>query len=246
MPYRRLPTTDKARIRAMESALKLADKTSEEKLAFSRYTYQQLKQVKIAFESTLLQYDSDLQKQANKQKEYKVVMEKAVMYISHFVQALYMSVEREETKRETLKFYELDSLNGKLPPLNTENDIIEWGEKVVSGEQKRIQSGGSPIYSPSIALVKIRLQDFKDIAIFMQNMRRISNRSFERMKEIRISTNDFISKLWNEIEEHVNSDSPKHKRQQAQEYGIVYVFRRKEKKKLRAVDLQVDLLFEYA
>lgn len=230
----------------MESALKLADKTSKERLAFSSYTYQQLKQVKVTFESTLLQYDSDLQKQMKKQKEYKALMEKATMYISHFVQALYMTVEREEIKTEALGFYELDSLNGKLPPLNTETEIIEWGEKVINGEQKRIQHGGSPIYSPSIAMVKIKLQDFKDIAIFMQNMRKICNRSFERMKDVRISTNDFISKLWNEIEEHVNSDSPKHKRQQAQEYGIVYVFRRKEKKKLRAVDLQVDLLFEYA
>jgi len=246
MPYRRLPTTDKARIRALDAAIKPGEKNGVEKLALSGYTYQELKQVKSRFESTLLQYDADMQKQSQKHKEYKTLMDKASMYISHFVQALYMTVEREEIKAETLKFYELDPLNGKIPPLNTEADILKWGKIIIEGERKRIQNGGSPIYSPSIALVKIKLQDFEDIAIFMQNMKKISARSFDRMKDARISTNDFISKMWNEIEEHVSSDSPKHKRQQAQEYGIVYVFRRKEKKKLRAADLQVDLLFEYA
>jgi hypothetical protein len=65
------------------------------------------------------------------------------------------------------------------------------------------------------------------------------------MQEIRKKTNDFISSLWTEIEENVANDSTKHKRQKAQEYGVVYVFRRNEKKKLKSEDLQVDLLFEF-
>ena len=172
-------------------------------------------------------------------------MEKAVMYISHFIQVLYMTVEREEIKEEALEYYELTSFSGKVPSLNSEEDVLKWGTKIIEGEQKRIQKGGSPIYTPSIALVKIKLEEFSDIAVYMQNMRKISARSYDRMKAIRKSTNNFIGKLWNEIEQHVKSDSPKHKRQQTQEYGIVYIFRRKEKKKLHAADLQTDLLFDF-
>ena len=245
MPYRRLPTTDKARIRALNAVVKLADKKDIERLAFSKNTYQELTQVKTAFENNLLQYETDLKKLAEKHKEYKVLMEKAVMYISHFIQVLYMSVERGEIKAEALELYGLASFNGKVPSLNTEEDVLSWGTKVIEGEQKRIQKGGSPIYTPSIALVKVKLEDFNDIAVYMQNMRKISARSYDRMKDIRISTNDFISKLWNEIEEQVKSDSPKHKRQQTQEYGIVYIFRRKEKKNLQPSDLQTDLLFDF-
>ena len=91
----------------------------------------------------------------------------------------------------------------------------------------------------------MNIEKYRDIAIFMQNLRKITARSYDRMKEMRKSTNDFISQLWNEVEENLKSDTPKHKRQLAQEYGIVYIFRRKEKKKLKSEDLQTDLLFDF-
>lgn len=245
MPYRRLPTTDKARIRALNAALNIAGKREKKNLAFSKSRLEELNLVKTNFENTLKQYEADIKKQAEKNKEYKNVQEKTVLYISHFILALYMAVEREEIKEKALEFYGLQDLKGKLPSLALENETLDWAKKITEGEQKRIQSGGSPIYTPSIALVKVNIEKYRDIAIFMQNLRKISTRSHNRMKEIRKSTNDFISQLWNEIEENLKSDTPKHKRQQAQEYGIVYIFRRKEKKKLKSEDLQTDLLFEF-
>jgi hypothetical protein len=245
MPYRRLPTTDKARRRALDAALKQTAKIDEKKLAFSKQTWSELNLVKTNFENTLKQYNADILTQSEKNKEYKIVMEKAVMYISHFIQVLFMTIEREEIKSEALSFYGLSESNGKVPQLNTEEEVLDWGQKITEGEQKRIHKGGSPIYTPSIALVKVRVEEFRDIAIFMQNLKRISARSFQRMKDTRKSTNDFISKMWTEIEENIENDSPKHKRQRAQEYGIIYVFRRREKKLLRSEDLQVDLLFDF-
>ena len=239
MPYRRLPTTDKARIRALNAAIKLAENGNAEKeLAFSKGTLVELKQVKTTFESTLQTYNAEVKKQSEKNKDYKDLMGKAALYISHFIQVLYMAIEREEIKEDVLSFYELDSFAGKIPSLNSEEELLKWGAKIIDGEQKRIQKGGNPIYSPSIALVKVRFETFKDSAIFMQNMHAITNRYFERMKVIRISTNNFICKLWNEIEESIRNETPKHKSKIAQDYGIVYILRRKEKKKLITGNLQ--------
>lgn len=245
MPYRRLPTTDKARRRALEAALKQASNVEDGKLVFSKYTLSELDLVKTNFENTLKQYNADINTQMEKNKEYRAAMEKAATYISHFIQVLFMTVERGEIKEETLEFYGLLGRNGKVPPLNTEQEILGWGNKIIEGEQKRIQKGGSPIYTPSIAVVKVKIEEFQDVAIFMQNLKRISARSYERMKAARKATNDFISKMWNEIEEHLENGSPKHKRQRSQEYGVVYVFRRREKKLLRSEDLQTDLLFDF-
>ena len=245
MPYRRLPTTDKARRRALDAALKQTSKLDVSKLAFSKHTLHELNLVKTNFENTLTQYNADINTQAEKTKEYKAVMEKAVMYISHFIQVLFMTVERGELKENVLEFYGLSGANGKVPALNTEEEVLDWGHRIIEGEQKRMQTGGSPIYSPSIAIVKVKVEEFKDMAIFMQNQKRISARSYERMKEVRKATNDFIGKMWTEIETNLENGSPKHKRQRAQEYGIVYVFRRREKKKLRSEDLQTDLLFDF-
>ncbi len=214
-------------------------------LAFSKQTLYELKNVKTAFENHLKHYEFDVKIESEKNGEYRASLEKARLYVSHFMQILYMGIEREELKNEILSFYGLQDLNMKLPALNTESEILEWGTKLIDGEKKRMQSGGSPIYNPSIALVKVKVEDFKDVAVFQHNLKRNTLRSYDKLQEIRKKTNDFISNLWTEIEENFASNSSKHKRQKAQEYGVVYVFRRNEKKKMQSEDLQVDLLFEF-
>jgi hypothetical protein len=187
----------------------------------------------------------NIQIQADKNHEFKAKMDKARMYVSHFIQVLYLTSERGEINGG-IKYYGLGEFEGKVPPLNTEEEILYWGNKVVEGEQKRIQSGGSAIYNPSIALVRIKVEEFRDAAIFQQNLKKNTTRTYNAMQELRKTTNDFISQLWNEIEEGIKTDNPKHKRQIAQEYGIVYIFRRKEKRKLTDKELQRDLLFDFA
>jgi hypothetical protein len=244
MPYRRLPTTDKARTRALEAALeKVAFKNG--KVAISERTIEALQTVKSKFENTLKHYEMNIQIQAEKYHEYKDAMEKARMYVSHFIQVLYLTSERGEINGG-IKYYGLEDFEGKVPQLNTEEEILYWGSKVVEGEQKRIQSGGSAIYNPSIALVRIKVEEFKDAAVFQQNLKKNTTRTYHIMQELRKTTNDFISQLWTEIEEGIQTDVPKHKRQVAQDYGIVYIFRRKEKKKLTDKELQRDLLFDFA
>ncbi|HKJ80054.1 MAG TPA: hypothetical protein VKA10_10985, partial [Prolixibacteraceae bacterium] len=171
--------------------------------------------------------------------------QKAYIYVTHFMQVIVMMIERGELKEDVLEHFGLQKYNEKLPRINSESELLNWGAKLIEGEQKRKQKGGSPIYNPSIALVKVNFENFNEAAIYQSTLKKSSIRSFDKVKKLRNSTNDFISRMWNEIEENVESDSPKHSRQLAQEYGVVYVFRRKEKKKLKSLDLQRDLLFEF-
>jgi hypothetical protein len=245
MPYRRLPTTDKARLRALESAMKAASGKNSDKLAFSKHTLYNLQNVKTNFENCLTHHELDLKIEADKYNSYKEAFKKARLYISHFIQTLYMSIEREELKEEVLSHYGLSGMDHKIPPLNTEEETLEWGKKVIDGEQKRILKGGSAIYNPSIALVKVKVEDFREAAIFQYNLRKNVARSYGKMQEIRKKTNDFISSLWTEIEDNLGNLPSQHKRQKGQEYGIVYIFRRNEKKKLKVQGMQVDLLFDF-
>jgi len=244
MPYRRLPTTDKARMRALEAAIqKAAFKNG--KVAISAKSIEELQSVKSKFENLLSHYELNIQIQSEKNHVYKAAMDKARMYVAHFIQVLYLTSERGEINGG-IKYYGLEEFEGKVPPLNTEEEIFFWGNKVVEGEQKRIQNGGSAIYNPSIAMVRIKIEEFKDIAVFQQTLKRNTTRTYNAMQDLRKTTNDFISQLWTEIEEGIHLDVPKHKRQVAQEYGIVYIFRKKEKKSLTSKDLQRDLLFDFA
>jgi hypothetical protein len=246
MPYRRLPTTDKARIRALNAALGKVIKENGRKLAFSNHSVEELQNVKNNFENHLTQYELDTKLQSENIKEYKTAFDTAKMYVSHFMQVLLFASERGEINGGIKYYNGLETYEGKLPPLNTEKEVLEWGNKMVKGEQERMQRGGSAIYNPSIALVKFKVAELHDAAIFQQTLKRNTLRSFDKMQHLRKITNDFISKLWTEIEESINAESPKVKRQLAQEYGIVYVFRRNEKKKMSAEELQTDLLFEFA
>lgn len=245
MPYRRLPTTDKARIRALEAALnKVMEKNGKDPV-FSHHSVEELQNVKNNFENHLKQYELDIKLQSDNIKEYKAAMETAKMYVSHFIQVLLFASERGEINGG-IKYYEgLEEYQGKVPPLTSEQEILEWGRIAVEGEQKRIQHGGSAIYNPSIALVKFKVEEFKDAAVFQQTLKRNTLRSFEKMQQLRRTTNEFISKIWTEIEEGIEADTPKLKRQIAQDYGIVYIFRRNEKKKLTSKELQTDLLFDF-
>lgn len=245
MPYRRLPTTDKARLRALDAAFEIASEEGVEKLAFSQPILEELKLVKMKFEHALKHYEADATVQTKKSRDYKTAFAKAQLYVGHFIQVIYLTIERGELKEEALQHYGLESLKGKIPSLNSEYELIEWGNRIIAGEQKRKEKGGSPIYNPSIALVKVNVENFREAAIFQATLKRNTIRTYEKLKNVRNSTNDFISRMWNEIEENVDGESPKHKRQLAQEYGVIYVFRRKEKKKLRSEDLQRDLIFEF-
>jgi len=250
MPYRRLPTTDKARMRALEAALKKTTLKKGDKLAIPTPFIEELKLVKKRFSNMLIHYELNIKIQSERNLDYKTAMENARMYVSHFIQVLYLTSERGEINGG-LKYYELKDFEGKVPPLNTEEEILFWGNKVVVGEQKRIQSGGSAIYNPSIALVKIKIEDFNDAAIFQNNLRKNTSRSFDKMREIRKSTNEFISRMWSAIEENIVSDDAKIKRQISQEYGLIYVFRKSETTKLKANPkelqkaMQRDLVFDF-
>ena len=191
MPYRRLPTTDKSRTKSFQAALeKVAFKNI--KVAITANTIYELQIVKSKFENTLKHYEMNIQIQNEKYHEFKTAIDKARMYVSHFIQVLYLTSERGEINGG-IKYYGLEEFEGKVPPLNTAEEILHWGEIVIKGEQQRIQKGGSAIYNPSIAMVKIRVEEFKDAAIFQQNLKRNTLRTYNLMQDLRKSTNDFIS-----------------------------------------------------
>ena len=243
MPYRRLPNTDLARLRAIEAGLELGRRTALTQLAFSQQTLEKLEFFYPHFLGAIRQLNFSRQNQFDRSKEYGEIIRKAKLYLSHFLQVVNFAIAREEMKPEVIEFYGLKVNSKATPPLNLEAQILTWGELIIEGEQKRIMSGGSPIYSPSIALVKVHYEVFKDAYRQQKTLQTITNRASVKVAELRQKADVLIQQMWNEVEGSMSHLSDDERRENATRYGIVYVYRASEQKKMEVESLQQNIVF---
>lgn len=238
MPYRRLPNTDSARIRAMQNALHMAEKIPPYQLAYSVSTFQALKYFFPEFKQAVSIQKETLDRQSEKSKTHNESLKKARLYISHFIQVVNFAIIRGELKTGTRDYYLLAEYDKKLPNLNTEQEIIKWGERLIEGEQKRLEVGYTPITNPTIARVKVHFEDFLRIHKNQKYLQDAHNKALKKVADLREKADHLILNLWNEIEETYVNLSSEEKREKASEYGLIYVFRKHEK--LSFTNLKLD------
>lgn len=231
MPYRRLPNTDSARLKALKIAFQLARENPPFKLAFSQSTFQRVQSFLPSFEKALLETRQSFEKQVEKSKDYTRTMKKAKLYVSHFIQVVNMAIMRGELPVSERNFYKLDEDEKKTPTLQTEAELMEWGRWIIDGEEERKKQGKSPVTNPTIAVVKVRYEQFIDAMKFQKTLQKNHQRCLENLAAMRTSADEIILKVWNEVEEHYSNLPDADRRISAEKYGLVYVFRKSELEK---------------
>ena len=113
----------------------------------------------------------------------------------------------------------------KSPSLILDSEVLEWGKKIIEGEHKRISNGGNPLYNPSIALVKVKFDQFVDMYHFQKTLQNNTARWTSRVAELRKEADEIILDIWNEVEESFSALPDDLKREKASEYGLIYVYR---------------------
>lgn len=230
MPYRRLPNTDISRIKAVKIALRMNMKTNNKDLAFSFLTVQKLQTFIPHFEMAAKNQKLAFTEQSEKSKKYNDKFKKARLYITHFIQVLNFSIIRGEMKPEVREFYGLDVNDRTCPNLNLDSQVALWGEKIIEGEKNRMRHGGNPIYNPSIALVMVNFEHFKEAYVFQKRLQTNSMRYTENVSKMRADTDELILNLWNEIEQFFSKiEDDTERRNRCMEYGVHYVYRKHEK-----------------
>ncbi|MCW1735595.1 hypothetical protein [Anaerorudis cellulosivorans] len=228
MPYRRLPNTDNARIRALKTAVEKCSSTDFQELAVEMKTLQEAKNVLSRFERLYDQYQQafDIQVKANILFQQKA--KNARMYLSHFVQVLYMCIIRSEIKAEHLKLYGLENQHMLVPDFSSNELLLEWGEKIIAGEESRIQKGGVPIFNPTIAKVKVMFSLFKEGYQTQKIHQKATLRLQNQVTEAREIVDSIIFDIWEQVEK-TNKDLPLSERlERNREYGVVYYYRKGE------------------
>ena len=231
MPYRRLPNTDQARIRAMEKLLEKVGMISVSEMAVSLNTISKIRGLLNRFRRLSEYYKDCFDNQSKASRKHQENTKLARLYISHFIQVLNLSALRMVIKPAQNNYYGLQPNVHNVPDLISETALMEWGEKIIVGEMKRTSEGGIPIYNPTIAKVKVRYDIFVESNERQKNLQRLTAESLEDVTLMRPQVDELILDAWNQIEDYYKDMPDVDKRLDlCREYGIVYYYRAGEKK----------------
>lgn len=231
MPYRRLPNTDQARIRALKSAVGKGDVYNVNELAISLNTLSEARSFLSKFEIAHNYYVQCYDNQVKESPKHQSNVKTARLYISHFIQVLNLSVLRSEVKPIHKKLYCLPIDNYNVPDLTSEAAMVEWGKRIIEGERKRTSQGGGPIYNPTIAKVKVHYDIFVDSYERQKALQVLTNRSLEGLATMRTRADELILDIWNQVEEKFRNISPNELRlDKCRDYGVIYYYRTSEKR----------------
>ncbi|MCL4482046.1 MAG: hypothetical protein M1445_05445 [Bacteroidetes bacterium] len=230
MPYRRLPNTDQARLRAINTAILMGQKKTPDELAFSANTLARLRAFFPGFETNLIHHKLARTQQDKNSRTYLEIAKKARIYLSHFIQILNFSIQRGDMKADVRNYYGMVG-DKKSPSLVLESELLEWGKKIIEGEHQRVLHGGNPLYNPSIAVVKVKFDQFVDAYYFQKTLQSNTVRWTQKVSGMRPEADEIILDIWNEVEEFYSAYPEEIKRERAAEYGVVYVYRPMEKQR---------------
>jgi hypothetical protein len=242
MPYRRLPNTDAARIRAMRIALKKGKELPPYKMAFSAKTIVRLQRFLPLFEHNIQLQRQAIISQYKKSKDYNETGRKAKIYLTHFIRVMNMAVYRGDVPVETKAYYGLPTNESTVPSLNTDTELLSWCKRIIEGEEFRIRKGGSPITNPTIAVVKVRFENFVE----EWNNHKILNKKTqdytERVNDMRKEADEIILQIWNEVETTHSILPDDIRKTESEDYGLVYFYRKNELDKTGKTEPQSALL----
>lgn len=227
MPYRRLPKTDQARLRSLRALIAQCNEHQDE--AVVSYKIQLEANVLLQkFEDSIALYHEAYERQMDKNKEYQLLFQNAKMYLSHFIQVLNMSIQRGEMKPDIKGLYHLPTDATSMPDFSSADQLISSGQDIIDGETERMRQGGTPLYNPTIAKVRVHYDLFKEFRFTQQIMQQNTQRNARQVDELRHAIDRLIVDAWDQIEEAFSVLPLQQRIETCQSWGIIYYYRRNE------------------
>lgn len=238
MPYRRLPKTDQARIRALRTAVESCVQNGVFTNVLSHNTYYKAKTFLEKFSREVSVYKRCVAEQSTKRgnEKYEAALKRARMYVSHFIQVLSMSIMRGEIPRSKRAYYGLPQDEDTIPNLFSEAAVLEWGAKIMEGERRRQGEGGVPIYNPTMGRVSVAYELFKEMYDRQQSLQQRTAESLRNISDMRFEGDEIIFEAWGEIEKAFSSLTGEARIKKCAEYGVIYYYRTGKEQKEKGCD----------
>lgn len=239
MPYRRLPKTDQARLRALRQAVTRAAEAEYNDQAVNYRTLTEAQRFLRLFADTTERYYANVDNNVSENKRYRHKVHTARMYISHFIQVLNLAVARGEIKRAQKALYQLDADSMNLPDLSTDESLVQWGKNIIEGERKRVAQGGFPIYNPAINKVQVHYDIFCEHYAARSAHRQTHSTAYADLEAMRTKADVLLLEIWNQVEAFYARELPYARLCKCQDYGLVYYYRKGEKTLTEATDKEI-------
>jgi len=228
MSAKKLPETDDERLDILRASLKQEETNEAWDKILSIIELHELRTFTTTFEGANAVLNQSIM-DINKAKSlYDELFKNAQLYVSHFIQVLFLTVIRNEIRADYLPQYgfQENSPSLPLPDLSTEEAVLTWAEKLMRGETERTYRGGIPLYNPAIAKVKVHYELFKEViyslSIYEKNYARLQN----NMLELRKKADNLIENIWTKVEERYSRTSPEEQALRFKAYKIQFLYRK--------------------
>ncbi|MBI5215641.1 MAG: hypothetical protein HY960_07795 [Ignavibacteriae bacterium] len=228
MPYRQLPNTDAGRLSAFQNAKQKVENTPSNSLALGAESVNNLNSTLPQFEEAMESRGTALQAQADATVEAEKAGAILKMYISHFFQVFNLGVERGKFSPGARAFYTLDVSQASLPALNSDSDLLMWGNNIVTGDERRKDASGVEMTNPSPAEVETAYNEFIAKTNTQSQLKDNYDKAQETVAAMREQVDAIIKDIWDEVEYKFRKDEPSSLRRKAREYGVVYITRPEE------------------
>ena len=224
----RCDVSDEAQVKA---AVEKGEMYNVRDLAITLKTLFEARNFLHRFEAAQIYYTQCYDNQSRASRKHQMNVKTARLYISHFIQVLNLAVLRDEIKVAHKELYGLPASN-TVPDLLSEASLVEWGKKIIEGEQLRTTQGGIPIYNPTIARVKVHYDIFLESYERQKNYQALTNRSLDELASMRDRADELILDIWNQVEAKYQDVTPNEDRlDKCRDYGLIYYYRSSEKVK---------------
>ena len=230
MPYRRLPNTDQARIRSLETSLDKMRNSDYYAPVLSPELFtraeKKLRQFKEAVDRYLKSLDTQVS--YSKSEPYQTRLKNARMYVSQFLTVFNLCVKRGEIKASDRSFYSIPEDSGEIPDMSSDIAVIRCCENTIKGERERAAQRGIPIYNPTIAKVTVHYDLFKELYDKQCELRQLTDEALLVVSLMRPQIDEVILEVWNSIEDYFSDLTGEKKLKACREYGLIYYYRSSE------------------
>jgi hypothetical protein len=172
--------------------------------------------------------NADLQAQLNASLEEDSTLTICRMHVSHFLQVLNLGIARGVYPASARTFFGLDANQEQLPPLNKENDVVQWALQIKSGDAARVTAGGAAMVNPTAAQVDAVYNTYKTKHDLQSETKDDYDDSQQAVAAMFEPGKTMVTDLWDQVEFfYRNQPDEPSKRRKCREWGVVYVSREK-------------------